>query len=390
MNRLLFIMLLVFGLAAIAGCKDKKDANEADDVSNLEDEANTGPADYPQPRRGSDANRNPIRFEVSFVSAYVLPLSQDGKCWDPCTPEAKAKFVDALPSLGSDNPGSAAKALTTAIAAQPGSEKIIEAMPDLYAHIDCGYGNELTTSKTLNMDRLGAKWRNAREEFKMDPQDECAISIWDNDADNDDELLGDFSIKIIQESKNGELVVTASNEEMGQVVLVELFIEQLEGSSVLGGGQTGGQTGGSSQSGDGAQSGGGATGTGQYAVEVIKAEIQPTKSNGQTWDAKIPFVSSGIDPDIAVEVYVNGYQSEKPFMETPIGQEQTYFEWRATGRTDIQSTDYLHFVVWDRDKVDHDLVGECKSASISQIPLGQEITLNNCGQVKYLVFKVTR
>ena len=64
-------------------------------------------------------------------------------------------------------------------------------------------------------------------------------------------------------------------------------------------------------------------------------------------------------------------------------------EWRESAGVNLRSTDKIHFMVWDKDKVDHDLMGECITNPIGNLAKGQAITLRGCGQVDFLVFKIT-
>jgi hypothetical protein len=133
-------------------------------------------------------------------------------------------------------------------------------------------------------------------------------------------------------------------------------------------------------------------GASTYVVEIVKANLKKTKEDGQKWDTKIPFVGKNDDvmPDPFVQAYVNGYQSENPFMTTGNGSNTYYYEWRAKGQTTLKSSDKIHFMVWDKDKVDSDLMGECITDTIAKIPLGKDIVLRNCGQVDFIAFKITK
>lgn len=396
-TTIVFAGVLAIGLVSMGGCK--KDADLKTAGGDLLPEAQTGPVDFPSPRR-SAAERTPMRFELSVERVYVLPLSEDGKCWDACPADGKNKFAEALPSLGGDNVASAVKAFMTSLAASEGSEPIIKALPDLYVNVDCGNGNELRTGKGQNEDRLLGRWNNAREEMKLSHEDECAIGVYDADEDGQDELVGEVYTKPLKEANRGELILTAANKEMGQVVRLELLLTQLEGTSVWegGSGTSGGSSSGSGTvvSGGGTSPGGGGavspSGPAGYYVEVIKAEVQPKKKNGQAWDTKIPFKGKAGDemPDPFVQAYVNGYKSEKPFFQTEAKENIQSAQWNQRGEAALNPNDRIHFFVWDKDMADHDLIGECISEPLSSIPLGQEVVIRGCGQVNSISFKVWR
>jgi hypothetical protein len=392
---------------ADAGAEPAKDAKAAGAAPSdgIEAEANTGPVDYPEPPKRNAAERNPIKFKVSVTKAYVLPLSEDGACFDKCSKDAKTTMVNALPGLAGEQFGSAAKALTTAI----GAKGAKESLPDIYVHVNCGAGQELTTHKTSAENRLVANWRGVGETLKLDVKDQCAISVWDADEDGDDERIGDTLVPIIEVAKDGAVTLTSEDNEFGQVYLVEIFLEQLEGASVWkkpatsSGGAVSTEPKAGTGSGSGSSSGGSAgstpepskpdpSGAASYAVEILKANLKKTKDTGEKWDVRLPFVGKAGDeaPDPYVEAYINGYQSEKPFMKTDAANNKNYYEWRKTGQAKLKADDKIHFMVWDKDQLDRDLMGECITDQIQSVKSGSSITMRDCGQVDFIVVKITR
>ncbi|MDJ0765925.1 MAG: C2 domain-containing protein [Myxococcota bacterium] len=382
------------------GCGSKKpkgttaDGAEADGglgEDGKEAEADTGPVTYPEPPTANAADRNPIKFSVSLSKAYVLPLSEDGRCWDRCTPEAKETMVDALTSLSGDQFASAGKALATALSAKGAKD----ALPDLYVYIDCGFGQTLTTSKSSAEDRIVTTWRGAKETLKLDPNDYCAVSVWDADDDDNDELIGDATVQLLKATKTGEVILTGADADFGQVFMVQLFLDQQEGDSIWQTDPSGSETDPSGSettpSGETTPSIPSEPGKTAYKIEVVKANFKDKKDNGKPWDTKVPFLGGGGTlPDPFVAAYVNGYQSEHPFMETSSTQDKTYSEWREVGVVNLKNSDKIHFMVWDKDKVDHDLMGECISDKVGNLRLGTEISIRNCSQVDFLVFKITK
>lgn len=415
MKRIQLLMLVGFAVFAL-GCGSKKakveDGSAASDTdsegtdgvsaSGMEAEAETGPVEYPTPPKRSASSRNPVKFEVSLQKAYVLPLSEDGACFDPCTKEVKSTLIDALPGLAGEQFGSAAKALTTSVGAKGGKESL----PDVYVHIDCGFGQELDTNKTGAENRLAANWRGASATLKLDLDDECAISVWDADDDGQDELIGATTAKIVKLSKDGNVVVSSESGDFGQVYMVELFVEQLEGAPVNnnnGSNNSNSNSGNNSNSNSGSSSGDSgsnnttptppdSSGNANFNVEVVKGKIKDVKKDGQKWDAKLPFVGKAGDeaPDPYVSAYVNGYKSENPFLKTNAAENSNYKEWKQGAAVKMNVSDKIHFMVWDKDTADHDLIGECISDPVGILKFGSEITLSNCGQVEFLVFKITR
>lgn len=428
MRRIALLALLVLALGTTSfGCGSKKakvkggesaegaDAGAAsgDDAqtaeTGMEPEANTGPTEYPEPPRRSAADRNPNSFKVSVKKAYVLPLSEDGACFDECSKETKEMLIEALPGLAGEQFGSAAKALTTAV----GAKGAKEALPDLYVHVNCGAGQELTTHKTSAENRLAGNWRGGGKTLKLDINDQCAISVWDADDEGDDELIGDTLVPIFEVAKDGVAVITSEENDFGQVYMVELFLDQLDGASVWTKPDTASGSGGSATtptpntgSGSSGSSGGSssskpadptptppdASGAARYTVEIVKANLKKTKKTGEKWDIKLPFVGKAGDeaPDPMVWAYINGYQSEEPFMKTNAASNTFYTEWRKSGDVKLKPGDKIHFKVWDKDKADNDFMGECISDPIGSLTSGQKITFRECDRVDFLVVKITR
>ncbi len=391
--------------ASIDGDAGPDDAEKGADVEDapygLEPEANTGPVEYPEPPRRSSGGRNPHKFKVSVKKAYVLPLSEDGRCWDECSSTAKNELVESLGKLSGDQFGSAAKALATSM----GAKGTKEVLPDIYVNIDCGFGQEYATSRTSAENRLAAKWRGAKEILKLDSEDECAISVWDADEDENDELLGDVVVQIIRKADNGMLVISSEDEDFGQVFLVEIFLDQLDGLSVWDAPESKPTTPVATPTPAPAPKPAPETkpapsigpktkpkpGAPSYQVTVVKGNFKRKKEDGQAWDTKIPFIGKGgVLPDPFVQGFVNGYNSEHPFMETNTVNDKLYNVWNETGEAGLIGSDRIHFFVWDKDKIDHDLIGECKTDTIDKLPLGQEIVIRGCSQVDFLVVKIVK
>ncbi len=411
MRNLKVLLAVMIGLVFafnVTGCKKKKKSKDGSDVDagladGMEEEANTGPMEYPEPPRVDAEGRNPLKYTVSIKKAYVLPLSEEGACWDSCPTENKPTLIDALPNLAGEQFAAAGKALQTALSASD----LNYILPDIYVHVDCGFGQEFTTSKASAEDRIVARWQGAKEILKLDPNDYCAISVWDADEDDNDEKIGAVDVKLLKATTTGEVFLSGDDEDFGQVVMLEIFLDQHEGTPVWQGGGTtpggttpggttpGGTTPGGTTPGGTTPSPGSSTtpppahpGQHPYIVEVIKANMKAKKSDGKPWDTKIPFMAGGVMPDPYVEGYVNGYRSENPFMSTSVAGETTYKEWRETGGVNLRPDDKIHFMVWDKDKVDPDLMGECISNPVQNLPIGSEIVIKNCSQVEFFVFKL--
>ena len=127
-------------------------------------------------------------------------------------------------------------------------------------------------------------------------------------------------------------------------------------------------------------------------LEIIKANLKQTKEDGQPWDSKIPFFGKGDKkaPDPFVQAYLNGQMSENPFMTTEHKPDTNYHEWHAKGKVEAKPNDKIHFYVFDKDMADHDLMGTCITNPIQSLKLGQKITFRGCGQVDFLVVRITK
>jgi C2 domain len=383
------------------GAADEGPADEGA-ANGMLPEADTGDDDFPEPPKNEN-KRKALSFRVSLKKAYVLPLSEDGDCWDECSKDAKEAMIDALSDLSGEQFGSAAKALGTVM----GAKGFKDVLPDIYVHIDCGYGQDFTTSKTSAENKLTARWRGVKESLMLDPNDQCAVSVWDGDEEGNDELIGSTIFSFAEKGDQGSIILTADEDDLGQVFMVELFFDQREGASVWGGGvatapaaqpetkpeETRPETKPEIKPSEpivpakpaGPQKA-------RYKVEVLKANLKRTKDDGQKWDTKIPYIGKAGDemPDPYVEVYINGYQSENPFMSTVAAKNTMYYEWKKSGEASLLGTDKLHFMVWDKDKIDPDLIGECITKPVENLSLGSALVIRGCGQVDFVVVKVTK
>ena len=395
---------------AVAGCGSKKpkakvsadgevggDADVQQDESaeeGLEPEAKSSRDSFPEPPTLSPADRNPSRYKLWVKKAYVLPLSEDGLCWDPCAAEAKRELAGSMVQLATID-GSKFAMAAKAVAGSVGALDAKQALPDIYVHVNCGFSQEYTTSKSSAEDRLAAEWKGAYEELMIDAKDKCSVSVWDADESGGDEMIGDVVAPLFEKSgASGEVALFGADSEFGQVFMVELGVESMDGTKVA---ATEPQTEPSaSASSETAQP---STGTAAaepvasdskavgYTVEVVKANVKGKKEDGSAWDATW---GGGKQPDIYVDVYLNGYKSERPFMRTGVAKDSTYREWGTTGEVDMKDGDKLHFMVWDKDLADNDLVGECISDPIEKVKLGKEIVLRDCSGVDFLAFKISK
>ena len=127
------------------------------------------------------------------------------------------------------------------------------------------------------------------------------------------------------------------------------------------------------------------TGKTSYSIEIVKAQIKKTKDNGKPWDAKL----GGVKADVFVEVWINGYLTPKAAFTTSVKKENHYPKWGEGTGLSLKPTDHINFMVWDKDAAQNDLIGECKTKVMSKQYTG-EVWLKNCGQVDYLLVKITK
>jgi hypothetical protein len=270
-----------------------------------------------------------------------------------------------------------------------------DALPDVFVNIRCGHGQGHSTNKGVAKNKLVATWTYENKSMSLDDRDECAISVWDADDDGDEEI-GRVVVPLAQLAKSGggKAIVYGAETAFGQVYSLEIGLTPKD--------QAGGTTGG------GTTGGGGKPEVNvpkaQYTVEIIKAEIKKTKKDGKEWDLaagaggggglldmakKALAAADGKDPDVYVEAWFNGYLSQEPFVTTTVKKENYYPVWNESGGLTLKDTDFINFMVWDKDAVNPDLIGECKTKPLGVQGMG-EIKLENCGQVAYLIVKITK
>jgi hypothetical protein len=257
-------------------------------------------------------------------------------------------------------------------------------------HVDCGFDQQFETAKTSAKDQLAAQWRGASETLRIDKNDMCSISVWDADEDGNDEMIGSTIVQLAKRAQNGKALFFGPEENFGQVWWVEMALEQLEGNTDNSSSNNSGQQGSTSDEGTNVEPT--KPGAAWYTVEIVKANLKTEKEDGQPWDGKIPFFGKGDKkaPDPFVQAFLNGQMSESPFMTTEAKPDVNYCEWRTSGKVEMKKGDRIHFYVFDKDMADHDLMGTCITDPVENIRLGQETTLRNCGQVDFLVVKISK
>ena len=104
----------------------------------------------------------------------------------------------------------------------------------------------------------------------------------------------------------------------------------------------------------------------------------------------MPGSGSSVLCDPYVEVYVNGYKSPTPAMTTTHAQDTLYHEWRQAKRIKANPSDKLAFMVWDKDTLNNDLIGECWTNKIERLKLGEKIVFRNKASIGFLVVKVSK
>jgi hypothetical protein len=359
-----------------------------------------GPAVFPPAPANDFSGRTTKEYLLSIRKAQVLPAKGDGSCWDDCEGNTQTAIGTAVGKLGALPPTSQsafdlpAKALQMVVGGAGGTD----ALPDVFVHIRCGHGQGHVTNKGAAKNKIVPTWNYENKSMTLDERDECAISVWDSDPDGDEEI-GRTVVPLVQRAKagGGKAIIYGAEDGFGMVYSLEIGLTPKD------------------QAGGGGTAGGGTTGGGgkpvvevpkaQYSVEIVKAEIKKTKKDGTDWDkdaskkagsggilgalAGAASAADGKDPDVYVEAWFNGYLSQAPFVTTSVKKENYYPVWNESGGLTLKDTDFINFMVWDKDLVQPDLIGECKTKPLGVQGMG-EIKIENCGQVVYLIVKITK
>ncbi|HUT77128.1 MAG TPA: C2 domain-containing protein [Polyangia bacterium] len=335
-----------------------------------------GPAVYPPEPANNHVNRQTRPYLVSLRKAQIIPGKASGECWDECDGKSQMALGTAMSNIGAlppNDPGKfdfAAKALQAGIGLVGGQG----AFPDVFVHIRCGHGQGHVTQKNGAKDKMVASWSLENKTMQLDERDECVISVWDNDPDGDEEI-GRATVKLVQLANAGGGTAKIHGAEIGfgLVYYLEIGVKaQDSGGGTTGGGTTTAPTPGAST----------------YSVTVVKAEVKKTKKDGLPWDQALPMVG-GANPDVFVNAWVNGYKSPQPFMTTAVKKENFWPSWDEGGAGYLGPNDHINFMVWDKDAAADDLIGECKTKPMKEQSLG-EVWLKECGQVSYLLVRITK
>jgi hypothetical protein len=355
-----------------------------------------GPAVYPPAPANDFGNRQTKEYLLSIKKAQILPAKESGECWDDCAGKAQTVIGTAIGQLGALPPASQsafdlpAKGVQMALGVAGG----VEALPDVFVHIRCGHGQGHVTGKKSAKDKLAPTWTYENKSMTLDERDECAISVWDSDDDGDEEI-GRVVVPLVQRAKSGggKAVVFGAEDGFGMVYSLEIGLTPKDQA---GGGAAGGGTAGGGKPEPNVPKA-------QYTVEIIKAQIAKTKKDGKEWDvapkqggggimgalAGAAAMADGKDVDAYVEAWFNGYLSQAPFITTSVKKENYWPVWNEGGGLTLKDTDFINFMVWDKDLSQPDLIGECKTKPLGVQGMG-EIKLEKCGQVDYLIVKITK
>ena len=374
--------------------KKEAPADKGDTSKTEPEQPQKGPAVFPPAPENNFSGRSPKEYLLSIKKAQIIPAKPDGECWDDCSGDAQTAVGAAMSKIGALPPTNqqgfdlASKALTGFI----GND---ESFPDVFVHIRCGHGQGHKTNLKSAKNKIVATWSYENKKFKLDDRDECVISIWDHDEDGDEEI-GRTTVRLAEKAKQtgGKVVLYTANDGLGHVYSLELSLKPLSSSA---GSST--SSGSSASSGSSTSGGNSAPGSGKtsYSIEIIKAQIKKTKDNGKPWDVKLgggmlgglAGKLGGVKADVYVEAWVNGYLTPKAAFTTSVKKENHYPKWDEGTSISLKATDHINFMLWDKDASQNDLIGECKTKAMGKQYTG-EVWLKNCGQVDYLLVKITK
>lgn len=342
-----------------------------------------GPAVYPEAPANIHPGRQTRPYLLSVRKAQVMPTKATGECWDTCDSRTASALsgamtaINALPAASAGGFDLAAKTLQAAIGLVGGQE----ALPDIYVHIRCGHGQAHATRKTGAMNRIIATWTGENKTLHLDERDQCVVSLWDHDDDGDEEI-GRATVQLVQLANAGGGTARIFGREVGfgQVYYLELGLTPGDAAAAPSPGTTPVPAPGTTPA--------PAPGASAYSVTVVRAEVKPTKADGSPWDVALPLVGKS-EPDPFVNAWVNGYKSPQPFMTTAVKDDTFTPVWEESGVGHLGPNDHIVFMVWDKDAVTDDLIGECKTGPMKSQALG-EVVFRECGQVISLVVRISK
>ena len=129
-------------------------------------------------------------------------------------------------------------------------------------------------------------------------------------------------------------------------------------------------------------------GEGHYIVEIVSARIKDSKESGEKWDLALPYNQDKSPCDPYVAAYVNGYQSPQPFLTTNVKKDETKPRWSSRAAIKLLPKDKVVFYLFDKDKYNDDLIGECISLTGEELGLGGTYHFRNCSRVEELTVTI--
>ncbi|MCK9523195.1 MAG: hypothetical protein M0R76_09150 [Proteobacteria bacterium] len=375
----IMMMLLLATAVVCVGCKKNKNksdtAADVDDGDNGSSSGSYDDDDYDESGGPANnfSNRNASDYVVSVLSALVMPTAPDGSCWDECSANvqtlAGAASATILKAQGKFET-TAAKAFEGGVGLAGGQSSL----PDVVVEVRCGHGNVHKT--TVVKDKILPVWKYDEKVMSLDTRDECLIIVSDQD---DDEMveIGRTIVAPLEMRSGDKVLIYGADVGFGLVYSLEMSFRA--GSSA---GATADTPGGST-----------AEGASMYQIEVISARVSTKNKEGKDWDAPIPGASllgaaGGLEPDLFVEAWLNGYKSSEPFMKTTTKKDTFSATFNEVARVKLSGDDHINFMVWDADLANHDIIGECKTGDIKNLSEGQH-TLK-CDLVEELVIKIEK
>lgn len=285
-------------------------------------------------------------YRVVVVGAKIFPTKENKACWDPCMPRARTALSSLSQKLASFSPQ---YSWTTVMQDQ---DKQLQGskLPDPYAVLRFSNGKQIKTH--VIQDNLQPHW-GTTDLVSLSQQDTLSIAVYDKDLNRDD-LIGQYPATRLPKdilAQGGTLNLRFQHVFEMQILFIRLKTNVLRRFI-----------------------------PGRYRITIKNAQLSPRKMDGRSWDI------FGGAPDPFAVIQLGHHQIKTPHRPNTI-----HPEWNYSKELYLYGNERFTFSVYDRDLVQHDLVGSCFFNQLQFAPmLNRSLFRWKCKQIEQITIEFQR
>lgn len=278
---------------------------------------------------GSFVWAKPQNYRVVLLDARILPVNEQGNCWDLCSRRV-ARELKSIADRLAQNKTFTPKAVRAAFAAATREPNVYlkgSRMPDPYAVVHFRH-QQMLRSQPIS-DTLFPRW-GASEQVMLGDVEHVTISVWDKDLLKKDDLIGQVGpirIPSIYLKQGGIWRLRFQQVFEFRMLFVPLPASAKEKFQ-----------------------------PGLYRILVHGATIAPKKPDGRNWDA-----FRGL-PDPYAVLIIGKHRFQTPVVPNTLSPQWSFFT-----QVYLQGTERFIYQVYDKDINRDDLIGSCTYQQISHL-----------------------